>query len=158
MNGPGVGWGTSSIALFDLVYSVPDAVFFTPFIKWGLCAEACSSVSFQRIMGRQKAASLILAGERMTPQELEAAGLISKILPKEDFFDAVIKIARRIADQPTGALKYNKNLMMAPIRGELLAANERECQGLRERSRTAEPREAIAAFKEEQDAKKKAKL
>lgn len=32
VNGPAVGWGTSSIALFDLVYSVPDAVFFTPFV------------------------------------------------------------------------------------------------------------------------------
>lgn len=32
VNGSGVGYGTSSIALFDLVYSVPDAVFFTPFV------------------------------------------------------------------------------------------------------------------------------
>lgn len=109
-------------------------------------------------MGRQKAASLILAGERMTPQELESAGLITKILPKDGFLDAVMEIAKRIAAQPTGALKYSKNLMMEPIRADLLAANERECQGLRERGRTAEPREAIAAFEREQEAKKKAKL
>jgi hypothetical protein len=43
---------------------------------------------------------------------------------------------------------------MAPIREELLAANERECQGLRERSRTNEPREAIAAFEKEQKEKR----
>lgn len=109
-------------------------------------------------MGRQKAASLILAGERMTPQELESAGMISKILPKENFMNGVLTIARRVAAQPPGALKFSKNLMMEPIRDELLAANERECQGLRERARTMEPREAIAAFKQEQEAKKKSKL
>lgn len=126
--------------------------------KWGLCAEACSSVTFQRIMGRQKAASLILAGEKMTAQEMESAGFISKILPKENFMDDVLGIARRVAAQPPGAVRFNKNLMMEPIRADLLAANERECQGLRERARSMEPREAIAAFKVEQEEKRKAKL
>ena len=162
VNGPAIGYGNSSIALFDLVYSVPDAIFFTPFVKWGLCAEACSSVTFQRIMGRQKAASLILLGDRMTPQELESAGLITKVLPKENFFEKVMNIARRIAAQPPGALKLNKKLMMEPIREELLAANERECQGLRERGRTSEPRDAIKAFESEQkqrkECQKRAKL
>ena len=93
VNGPAVGWGSSCLALFDLVYSVPDAYFFTPFVKWGLCAEACSSVTFARIMGRQKAAAIILAGERMTAKELEGLGLITKILPKDNFMGEVLKIA-----------------------------------------------------------------
>jgi Delta3-Delta2-enoyl-CoA isomerase len=154
VNGPAVGYGTSSIALFDLVYSVPDAYFFCPFVKWGLCAEACASVSFTRIMGRQKASALILAGERMTAQELEAAGLVTKILPKENFIQEVMAAAKRIAKQPPGALAFNKSLMMAPIRDELLAANERECEGLRQRGRTDEPREAIKAFEEEKKARR----
>lgn len=109
-------------------------------------------------MGRQKAASLILAGEKMTARELEGAGLISKILPRENFVQDVLDIARRIAAQPGGALRFNKRLLMQSVREDLLAANERECQGLRERGRTAEPREAIAAFKREQEKKKKARL
>lgn len=109
-------------------------------------------------MGRQKAASLVLAGEKMTAQEMESAGLISKILAKETFMEEVLAIAMRVAAQPRGALRFSKNLMMAPIRAELLAANERECQGLKERGRTVEPREAIAAFQVEQEKKKKAKL
>lgn len=87
---------------------MPDAFFFTPFVKWGLCAEACSSFTFMRIMGRQKAASLILAGEQMSAQELESAGLITKILPKESFFEQVMKIARRVVAQPPEALKVRE--------------------------------------------------
>lgn len=142
------------MGLCDLVYSVPDAIFFTPFVKLGVCAEAGSSVTFLRIMGRQKASAMILAGERMTAQELESAGLITKILPKEGFMDEVWKIARRVAAQPPGSLEFNKRLMMEPIRGELLAANERECQGLRDRCRTDEPIEAVRAFQREEKARK----
>ena len=156
VNGPAVGYGTSSIALFDLVYSVPDAVFFTPFAKLGLCAEACSSVTFTRALGRQKAASLLIAGDRMTAAELESAGLITKILPAEGFLEEVMKIARRVADQPPGALRANKNLMMEPMRQELLTANDHECAELRERSKTTEPREAMAAFEREQKGRKSA--
>lgn len=47
---------------------------------------------------------------------------------------------------------------MAPIRRGLLEANERECEGLRQRGRTDEPRNAIAAFEREQQEKRNAKL
>ncbi len=86
---------------------MPEAYFFTPFVKWGLCAEACSSVTFMRIMGRQKAAAMILAGERMTAKELSDAGLVTKVLPKENFVDEVLKIAKRINAQPPGAVKVS---------------------------------------------------
>ena len=155
VNGPAVGYGTSSVGLFDLVYAVPDAFFFTPFVKWGLAAEACASVTLQRALGRQKAAALILGGERMTAQELETAGLITKILPKETFMKDVMAIARKVAAQPPGAVAHNKRLMMAPIKEELLAANERECEALRQRGRTSEPRDAIKAFEREQATKRK---
>ncbi|RMZ84602.1 hypothetical protein DV737_g1090, partial [Chaetothyriales sp. CBS 132003] len=157
INGPAIGWGSTSIALFDLVYSVPDAIFFTPFVKLGIAAEACSTVTFQRVMGRQKAAAMILAGEQLAAADLERAGLITKILPKEGFMEEVMAIAKRMAKQPPLAIAENKRLMMEPIRAELLAANERECEALRQRGRSGEPREAIRKFEEEQAAKKKKK-
>jgi peroxisomal 3,2-trans-enoyl-CoA isomerase len=107
VNGPAVGWGVSSLSLFDLVYSVPGLQYLTPFVKWGMCAEGCSSVTFSRIMGRQKAAALILGGEKMSAEELEAAGLITKILPKDDFRENVLNIARRVVAQPPNALKVS---------------------------------------------------
>ncbi len=135
VNGPGIGYGTSSIALFDLVYSVPDAYFFTPFVKWGLCAEACSSYTFSKAMGRQKASSLILADERASAQDLERAGLISKIIPAKNFMRDVLAIASRIAGLPAESLEFNKGLLMRNFRAELLQANEIELKGLRELAR-----------------------
>jgi Delta3-Delta2-enoyl-CoA isomerase len=109
-------------------------------------------------MGRQRAASLILATERMTAQELESAGMITKIFSHETLLDEVMAIARRIVELPPGSLAFNKRLMMEPIRDELLAANDRECEGLRQRARTHEPREAVKAFEEEKKTRRDAKL
>jgi peroxisomal 3,2-trans-enoyl-CoA isomerase len=106
-------------------------------------------------MGHQKASSLILAGDRLTAQELENAGLISKILPKEKFMDNVLGIARRIADFPSEALKFNKNLMMRPVRSLLLEANNVECEGLRKRVTSPESQKAAETFALEQARKRK---
>jgi peroxisomal 3,2-trans-enoyl-CoA isomerase len=106
-------------------------------------------------MGHQKASSLILAGDRLTAQELERAGLVTKILHSESFMEDVLTIARRIASFPPEALKFNKNLMMRPVRSSLLEANNLECEGLRVRSASQEPREAIKAFVREKERKRK---
>lgn len=155
VNGPAPGWGTSSLGLSDLVYSTADAIFFTPFVQWGLCAEGCSSHTFKSIMGRQKASALILAGQRMTPQELESAGLITKILPKDSFLEKVLEIARGAVKLPPKSLLLNKELMMRGTREELLEVNEVELQHLKEQVRGKESKDAIRGFAESQ-AKKKA--
>ena len=153
VNGAAPGWGTSSLALADLVYAVPNATFFTPFVELGICAEACSSITFSRIMGRQKAASLLLAGDRMTAGELESAGLITKIVPNENFLDNVLKTCYRIARLPSEALKVNKSLFMRVFRPELLEANELELQLLRAQARGPEAKLAVNNFLSEQDRK-----
>lgn len=157
VNGPAPGWGTSSIALSDLVYTVPSAIFFTPFVQWGICAEACSSLTFIRAMGRQKASGLILAGQRMSAAELESAGLVTKILPAENFRDEVLKLARGIAKLPPKSLVVNKELIMRGQREGLLEANRVELETLREQVRGEESKGAIRGFKEETERKKREK-
>jgi Delta3-Delta2-enoyl-CoA isomerase len=156
VNGPAAGYGVSSLALYDLVYSVPDAYFFTPFVRWGMAAEGASSFSFPRLMGHQRAASLFLAGERITAQEAQTVGLISKILPKDNFLQRVAEIAKRMSQSPPGSLRATKKLMKAPVIQDLLDANDRECGLIHaERYGFEEYQEAVKQFKLEQDQKRK---
>ncbi|KAI8943318.1 hypothetical protein NX059_001338 [Plenodomus lindquistii] len=158
VNGPAAGYGVSSLALFDLVYSVPDAYFFTPFVKWGMAPEGSSSYAFARIMGYQKAAALCLLGERLTADELDKLGLITKILPKDGFQKNVLEIASRLARSPQGSLRASKALMKQPVLQALLDANDRECEIIgNERYGSDEFTEAVAQFKIEQDQKRKSK-
>lgn len=97
-------------------------------------------------MGHQKAASLLLAGDKMTAEELEKVGLITKVLPVQGFRDNVLEICYRIANQPPEALKSNKNLLTRTFREELLDANEAELKILRTRARGNEARVAVKTF------------
>ena len=158
VNGPAVGYGTSTLALFDIVYSVPHAYFFMPFVKWGLVAEGASSISFAATMGYQKAAWLILTGEKVGAAELESTGLISKILPEKNFLQAVLEKAKLLAQSPSGTLKVNKEIIRAPTRRALLSANKRECEVLKRQLAGEESKVAVRAFAAEQEKKKQAKL
>lgn len=154
VNGPAIGYGTTSLALYDLVYAVPEAFFLTPFMKWGFCAEGCSSLTFERIMGRQRASALLLAGNRMTAEELKEAGMINKIFPTSSFRDEVSKIAQRIASYPPKALELTKGLMRNSTEDELIATNARECVGLRERFLCEDSLALVATFVAQQKKRK----
>lgn len=160
VNGPAIGYGTTSLALYDLVYSVPHAYFMTPFTRWALCPEGCSSVTFPAIMGHQKAAALLLAGERMSAEELYTAGLITKIIDassNEEFMKKVLKIAFRIASYPPVALLASKEVLGQQRERELIEANDAECEHLRIRLNHQESKDAVQGFLKEQEQKRLAK-
>ncbi|KAJ9612680.1 hypothetical protein H2204_015021 [Knufia peltigerae] len=146
VNGPGVGYGLTSIALFDLVYSVPEAYFFVPFVKWGLCAEACSSFTLPYVLGRQRASKLLLAQDRISAEELRGAGLISELVNGHELMSVVMDTASRLVELPPDSLIVNKRLMMLPHRERLLQANTAELKALRERVRSHEAKSAIKGF------------
>ncbi|KIV97764.1 hypothetical protein PV10_01472 [Exophiala mesophila] len=158
VNGPAVGYGVTSLGLFDLVYSVPDAYFFTPFVKWGMTTEGCSSITFPRMMGHQKAALLCLAGDRIDANEASGLGLVSKVLPNDGFLNSVLGIANNVAKSSPGSLATTKRLMKTMSVQDLLDANDRECEAFeKERIPSGDLELAIKTFAEEQKEKQKAK-
>lgn len=155
VQGPAPGWGTSSLALSDLVYATPNSYFFTPFVQWGLCTEACSSQALSHIMGRQRASGLILAGGKLTAQDLKAAGMITEIFDSEGFMESVLGVARSIAKLPAESLSTNKSLMMFGTREKLLQTSRREMIEFKRLARGKECREAVASFERSQNEKKR---
>jgi Delta3-Delta2-enoyl-CoA isomerase len=156
------GIGVTTLGLNDLVYSVPHATFHTPFMRWGLAAEGCSSFTFPTLLGHQKAAALLIAGEKMTADELFIAGMVSKVIPADGFLDAVLEIADRMAGYSQTAIFTTRELLRRKLRNELHEANLREVQALRERNANNDALPNIIAFIEEnkakQEKKRKAKL
>jgi Delta3-Delta2-enoyl-CoA isomerase len=149
----------TSLGLNDLIYAVPHATFHTPFMRWGLAAEGCSSVTFPMQIGHPKAAALLIAGEVMTAEELYVAGFITKVFSAEGFMERVMEVAERMAGYSQNAIRLTRELLRAKLRNELHEANLRECQALRERHANNDALPNILAFIEEAKAKKaKARL
>lgn len=153
-----MGYGLTCLALHDLVYSVPDAYFFAPFMKWGYCAEACSSITFPKILGRQRASALLLGGERISALDLMAAGLINNIFTRDALLTEVSQITRRIAHYPQTAVEATKGLMRHVDRDELIAANARECIELRKRIDDPESIALLTAHFDRKEGKKSGRL
>ncbi|KAI8141014.1 ClpP/crotonase-like domain-containing protein [Fennellomyces sp. T-0311] len=158
VNGPSIGFGTTTLGLCDVVYSVPDATFNTPFMKLAFCAEGCSSVLFPRIMGMSKANEMLLLGRVFTADEMERCGFLSRILPKENFREQVLAIAEDAAKFSLEATKVTKELVRGFDRKFLEEVNELEMEKLAERMGSPDSFEAIMRFVEESQKKKKSKL
>ncbi|KAI8388109.1 ClpP/crotonase-like domain-containing protein [Radiomyces spectabilis] len=146
VNGPAFGFGVTTLALCDVVYSVPHATFNTPFMKLAYCAEGCSSVLFPRIMGPSKANEMLLMGRTFTAEELERCGLISRIFPAENFLQTVLTIAEDCAKFSVDAMKITKELIRGIDRDLLLEVNAREMQQLLERMRSQNAIDTLNQF------------
>ncbi|KAG0734477.1 hypothetical protein G6F57_014790 [Rhizopus arrhizus] len=157
VNGPSIGFGTTTLALCDVTYAVPEATFTTPFMKLGFCAEGCSSLLFPRIMGPSKANEMLLLGRTFTAQEMVDCGLISRLIESDGFRDKVLAIADQAAQFSVSAVRTTKRLIRG-IDVELLEkVNREEMHALGERMESAESIESIRQFIEA-GKKKKAKL
>ncbi|CAF5131679.1 unnamed protein product, partial [Rotaria sp. Silwood1] len=78
INGPAVGISVSTLGLFDGVYSSSNATFSLPFTRTAQSAEGCSSFTFPLIMGSLNAKDVLLFDRKLTADEAQQRGLITK--------------------------------------------------------------------------------
>ncbi|KAF7726561.1 Enoyl-CoA delta isomerase 2, mitochondrial [Apophysomyces ossiformis] len=154
INGPSIGFGTTTMALCDVIYSVPHATFTTPFMKLGFCAEGGSSVLFPRIMGPSKANEMLLMGRTFTAEEMKDCGMISKLIPVENFRETVLGYAEEAAQFSVEAMKVTKDLIRRVDRETLLRANDVEMERLAERMGSQDSLDSIMRFVEESKKRK----
>ncbi|KAF9154017.1 Enoyl-CoA delta isomerase 2, mitochondrial [Linnemannia schmuckeri] len=159
IQGPVIGFGVTSSAICDVIYTVPDATFNTPFMQLGFCAEACSSILFPRIMGYSRANEMLLMGRKFTAEEMKEAGMVARIFPKETFMEEVLKAATIAAKYPPQAMKDTKRLIREHDLKFLEEVNIKEMTLLGERMASEESANAIVEFMmAKNDRKEKAKL
>ncbi|MBO83979.1 MAG: crotonase [Deltaproteobacteria bacterium] len=99
VNGPTIGAPTTSATLCDAIIASEEATFSTPFARLGVTPEGCSSVYFAQLMGAENAERMLgPEGWRPTAQEALNAGLIDRVVPRENLLMAAHAMAvERIA-------------------------------------------------------------
>jgi enoyl-CoA hydratase/carnithine racemase len=128
------------------VYAGESAKFQMPFIDLGLVPEFGSSSSIPARIGHLRAAELILLGLPFDARRAEELGLVTRVVPDQELMDTAIETARRLAEKPAGALRAGKRLMKRSSRGQVEQAVKDENEEFASRVRSAEVREAFAAF------------
>jgi len=128
----------------DVVYLAESATLSTPFVNLALVPEAASSLLLPARIGHVAAFAMFCLGESLSAQHAMALGLANKVLPAEQVLPAAREAAQTLATRALGAIVATKKLMRD--RERVLAQMRNEEAIFRERLRTDEAREALAAF------------
>src|SRR5690349_11991097 len=146
VQGRAVGIGTTMLLHCDLVVLAEDALLSTPFVNLALVPEAASSLLLPQRIGHARAYEMFALGEPVSAGMALQWGLANRVVPAGQLHAEAMQIAERLARQPVGALATTKRLMRKA--DTLLSQFKAENECFAERLKTAEAREAFAAFAE----------
>ena len=94
----------------DLIIAREDARFGTPEINVGLFPFMVMALLYRNV-GRKKATELLLLGEQIPAREAERIGLVNRVVPAEEFDDAVADWASRLAAKSPVMMRLGKDAM-----------------------------------------------
>jgi 2-(1,2-epoxy-1,2-dihydrophenyl)acetyl-CoA isomerase len=146
VQGPCAGAGCSLALAADIVVAGRSAYFLQAFVNIGLIPDAGATWLLPRLAGRARALEMMMLGERISAEQAQAWGMISRVVEDEHLASESVALATRLAQGPTRALglirKLAREAQGSPLR-EALAA-ERTAQ--REAGATEDFRNAVVAF------------
>jgi len=148
VQGAAVGAGTTMLTHCDVVYAGESAKFQLPFINLALVPEFGSSYSLPARIGHLRAAELFLLGEPLGAARAVELGLVTRVVPDEHLFATAMETAKKLATKPSGALRASKRLLKRGFADQVKEAIKLEMREFSERVRSAEAKEAFAAFLE----------
>jgi enoyl-CoA hydratase/carnithine racemase len=152
VRGHAVGIGTTMLLHCDLVYCDETALFQMPFVQLALVPEAASSLLLPRAMGHQRAAELLLLGERIDAHQAANYGFVNRVIDSAHLDEHVTSVCDRLAGLAPEAIRRSKALMRHEDRAALDDCLMREASVFIERLGSPEVAEAIQAFFEKRPA------
>ncbi|ARU05731.1 enoyl-CoA hydratase [Comamonas serinivorans] len=146
VQGKAVGVGTTLLLHCDLVVLADDAELVTPFVNLALVPEAASTWLIPQRIGYARAYEMFALGEPVSAQRALDLGLANRVVPLPDLRAQANRLARQLASKPAGSLTAMKRLMRDAA--FISAQMDREGEVFQQRLKSAEAREAFAAFAE----------
>ena len=108
VSGYALGGGCELMMYCDIIIASETARFGQPEINIGVIPGAGGTHRLTRAVGKAHAMDLILTGRMITAQEAHAMGLISRVVPAEQYFDEALKVCHELCDRPPIALQLAK--------------------------------------------------
>jgi enoyl-CoA hydratase/carnithine racemase len=146
VHGQAVGIGVTLLLHCDLVVAARSAQLTMPFVALGLVPEAGSSLLLPRLVGRQRAAELLLLGKPVDAATAERLGLVNHVVEQEAALpEEARQLALAVAKQPAGALAATRRLLRGDP-GEILARIDEEARIFGAQLQSEEFRAGMRAF------------
>lgn len=111
VNGVAAGAGANIALACDIVLASETASFIQAFSKIGLIPDSGGTWFLPRLVGMQRAAALMMTGDKVSAAEAVAMGMIYKSFPADSFEAEVKKMATTLAQMPTRGIGLTKHLL-----------------------------------------------
>lgn len=112
VNGPAAGAGFCLALAADVRFASPGAGFIASFINIGLSSgELGSSYLLPRLVGLSRASEILYTGRKVSAEESERIGLVSKVVQAEALIETALACARQMIAKSPGGLKLTKRVL-----------------------------------------------
>lgn len=95
----------------DMVVAADDATFGYPGVPNLAAPPGMHVWHLQQLLGRMKAAWLILSGQPFSADEADRHGMVTRVVPRDELMTTTRAMARTLADLSPRALRDTRNLM-----------------------------------------------
>jgi 2-(1,2-epoxy-1,2-dihydrophenyl)acetyl-CoA isomerase len=152
VHGAAAGVGASIALMGDLIVAGENAYFLQAFRRIGLVPDGGATWLLSHAAGRARAMELMLLGERLPAPKALEWGLINRVVPDGEVYDAALAIARELAAGPTRALGLIRRAAWAASGADLETALTTERRLQTEAGQTGDFQEGVRAFFEKRPA------
>ncbi len=146
VNGYALGGGTEIVLCCDICIASDQARFGLPETLLGVIPGWGATQRAPRRMGTAVTKELIFTGEIIDAHKACAIGLINRVVPHDDFMDAVFEMAKKIAEQGPLALSLAKKVINAGMEKSLQEGCRLEIEAFCRLFTTDDQKEGMKAF------------
>lgn len=148
VNGPAVGAGCDLALMCDLRIASTKGWFAESFVQLGIIPGDGGAWFLTRTIGPQRAAEMILTGDRVDAATALEWGMVTRVVEPEELLPAAHELARRIAKHPPHSTRMAKRLMRESQVNSLATVLELSATMQAISHHTADHNEAMTALTE----------
>lgn len=148
VNGIAAGAGANIALACDIVVATASASFIQAFSKIGLIPDSGGTFILPRLIGYQRAAALMMTGDKVSAAEAVQMGMIYKWFDDAAFAEEAMKLVNNLAQMPTVGIGLTKRLLNEGANNTLEEQLEREAVVQVEAAQSHDFKEGVQAFLE----------
>jgi enoyl-CoA hydratase/carnithine racemase len=153
VNGYALGGGCELALACDWRVAAEDAKLGQPEINLGVIPGAGGTQRLARLVGPARAKDLVMSGRMVTAAEALAMGLVDRVVPAAEVYDAARELVARYVTGPAAALRAAKAAVDGGLSMDLASGLAWESQLFAGLFATSDRAEGMAAFVEKRKPK-----
>lgn len=148
VNGPAAGAGLGLAILGDIVIAAKSATFTSAYTALGVTPDGGTSWFLPRLIGLRRATEMVLTNRRLTAEEAERIGLVTRVVDDDRLREEGAAVALALANSAIQSLARSRRLLGEGLGRSLGDQLEVEARDIASAAAGPEGREGIASFLE----------